>query len=585
MDNKTSDNILDNNKLNKDDLENSLKRNNRHIPINISLVKNIFTIPQYKDKNIIYINDIETLNDSSLTNNPEQTNSKFNLNESSILSQSNNSSKEKNTKNKKINHNNYLKNELIIKENENYLLKKELFKLKEELYLLQNKVLKLKKNEQNLEKSINEIKKEYQLKEKVLLKTIEQLKNEIKNKNIILTSFQEKFIIQNQSIERLKIQLKKKESQINELNRKYKKYNLDTNNNISNLHLSKEKENLNSQEKNIKLNSGKNKIKANSGRQSTSRKKIKKIISKEKIKNENKEKNYLFQLQHYHSNTFRENNKNSFFLENQNSQKVISLKKRTKLYSPVLYKFKSKNLNKSKKDIKENTNYIKINLGNKFKGHSFSDKSKQNYIKTSDKSILNDNLRNLKHIFLQQGKNSEDAFIKRYSNSNQNKYLKKNINIKNSFRDNSYVNTNSYIYLESELNRKNYKIDIPKFNKRKNNSFVKYNNNSNTYSNTYNDLEQKKDIKGTFNEKLNKNLNKNNENLLFPNNYHKKSILVKKYFIDNRINLLCKNTFNNSNSNLTNNNNNVIANTIKLFDNNSTKSNKTTNDIFKEYHL
>ena len=83
-------------------------------------------MPQQNDKNIIYINDIETLNDSSLTNNLEQNSIKHNYNESSSLNQSIVNSR---TKPKSINQNNYLKNELISKENENHLLKKEIFKL------------------------------------------------------------------------------------------------------------------------------------------------------------------------------------------------------------------------------------------------------------------------------------------------------------------------------------------------------------------------------------------------------------------------------------------------------------------------
>ena len=139
MENISSNKISDNIKSDKENnIDNSFQVNQKVLPINISLIKNIFTIPQYKDKNIIYINDIETLNDSSLTNNIEQASVKYNQNESLTLSQSNDNQKDKSKKN--INYNNYLKKELIAKENENHLLKKEIFKLKEEINLNQTKL-------------------------------------------------------------------------------------------------------------------------------------------------------------------------------------------------------------------------------------------------------------------------------------------------------------------------------------------------------------------------------------------------------------------------------------------------------------
>ena len=109
MENISSNKISNNNKLNKENnIDNSFINNQKLLPVNISLIKNIFTIPQYKDKNVIYINDIETLNDSSsLTNNLEEGSIKYNQNDSLTLSHSNENQKIKSNKN--IKHNDYLK--------------------------------------------------------------------------------------------------------------------------------------------------------------------------------------------------------------------------------------------------------------------------------------------------------------------------------------------------------------------------------------------------------------------------------------------------------------------------------------------
>ena len=173
MDNKISNNTFEDINPNRDKKTKLIKEKHNLIPINISLVKNIFTLPQQKEKNIIYINDIETLNDSSsLTNNLEQTSIRYNHNDSLSLSNSNNSSKgkSKNIRIKNINQNNYIKNELIAKEKENILLKKEIFKLREDINIFQNKYSKSKQNEQNLEKNITEIKKDFQIRENIAKK-------------------------------------------------------------------------------------------------------------------------------------------------------------------------------------------------------------------------------------------------------------------------------------------------------------------------------------------------------------------------------------------------------------------------------
>ena len=557
MENKNSNSTLD--EININPKTKIAKEKHNLIPINISLVKNIFTLPQQKDKNIIYINDIETLNDSSITNNLEQTSIRYNQNDSLSLSNSNNSSKtkSKNIRVKNINQNNYIKNELIAKEKENILLKKEIFKLREDINLLQNKFSKSKQNEQNLEKNITEIKKDFQIKENLFKKLIEKLKNELKEKDYILNSFQEKIILKNQTIERMRVQLKKKENEINELNRKLKK-NLDMNYSI------------------LFKNNSKNKIKqksrANSGRESMNKKlnisKINKSNSKEKIINNNIKTNNILQIQQYHLNTQRENMKNLNYIESSNSQKVIGLKKRSKLQSRILLETKYK-----KNNSKENKN--------KIRHHSYSDKVKENSKNLRDKKLSTDNnLKNLKHIFLLQEKNNEDVFLKRYSNSNSNKskYFKQSI--KSSYGD----TTSSFLLPESENNRKNYKIDIPKLKKRKNNnSFNKLSDNYySNYSNSNNQyLEQKiQIIKRRFNDEVAQNLRKINGRIIISNNLNKNTILIPRHNTERKINFLYANSVNDSNSILSNNN--YTVNTTKLYENPpSTKSNNISKQLYK----
>ena len=557
MENKNSNSTLD--EININQKTKIAKEKHNLIPINISLVKNFFTLPQQKDKNIIYINDIETLNDSSITNNLEQTSIRYNQNDSLSLSNSNNSSKtkSKNIRVQNINHNNYIKNELIAKEKENILLKKEIFKLREDINLLQNKFSKSKQNEQNLEKNITEIKKDFQIKENLFKKLIEKLKNELKEKDYILNSFQEKIILKNQTIERMRVQLKKKENEINELNRKLKK-NLDMNYSI------------------LFKNNSKNKIKqksrANSGRESMNKKlnisKINKSNSKEKIINNNIKTNNILQIQQYHLNTQRENMKNLNYIESSNSQKVIGLKKRSKLQSPILLETKYK-----KNNSKENKN--------KIRHHSYSDKVKENSKNLRDKKLSTDNnLKNLKHIFLLQEKNNEDVFLKRYSNSNSNKskYFKQSI--KSSYGD----TTSSFLLPESENNRKNYKIDIPKLKKRKNNnSFNKLSDNYySNYSNSNNQyLEQKiQIIKRRFNDEVAQNLRKINGRIIISNNLNKNTIFIPRQNTERKINFLYANSVNDSNSILSNNN--YTVNTTKLYENPpSTKSNNISKQLYK----
>ena len=557
MENKNSNSTLD--EININPKTKIAKEKHNLIPINISLVKNIFTLPQQKDKNIIYINDIETLNDSSITNNLEQTSIRYNQNDSLSLSNSNNSSKtkSKNIRVKNINQNNYIKNELIAKEKENILLKKEIFKLREDINLLQNKFSKSKQNEQNLEKNITEIKKDFQIKENLFKKLIEKLKNELKEKDYILNSSQEKIILKNQIIERMRVQLKKKENEINELNRKLKK-NLDMNYSI------------------LFKNNSKNKIKqksrANSGRESINKKlnisKINKSNSKEKIINNNIKTNNILQIQQYHLNTQRENMKNLNYIESSNSQKVIGLKKRSKLQSPILLETKYK-----KNNSKENKN--------KIWHHSYSDKVKENSKNLRDKKLSTDNnLKNLKHIFLLQEKNNEDVFLKRYSNSNSNKskYFKQSI--KSSYGD----ITSSFLLPESENNRKNYKINIPKLKKRKNNnSFNKLSDNYySNYSNSNNQyLEQKiQIIKRRFNDEVAQNLRKINGRIIISNNLNKNTIFIPRHNTERKINFLYANSVNDSNSILSNNN--YTVNTTKLYENPpSTKSNNISKQLYK----
>ena len=553
MDNKISNSPLDDNNSNKDKKIKSIKERRSLIPINISLVKNIFTLPQQNDKNIIYINDIETLNDSSLTNNLEQTSIRYNQNDSLSLSNSNNSSKTKpkNIRIKNIDQNNYIKNELIAKEKENILLKKEIFKLREDINLFQNKFSKSKQNEQNLEKNLIEIKKDFQMKENIVMKLIEKLKNELKEKDYILNSLQEKIILKNKYIERLRIQLNKKESEINKLNRKLKK-NIDIN--YSRLYINKER--------NFSKNS-KSKQRASSGRETTNKKiNISISNSKEKTINENKKSNNILHLQHYNLNTQIENIKNFNYIESSNSQKVIGLKKRSKLQSPIILETKYKNSNN--KETK-----------NKFKNYSYSDKIRDYSQKQCDKSISDNNLKNLKHIFLLQGKNNDDVFLKRYSNSNNNKskYLKQSI------KSYGCDTTSSFLSPDSEINRKNYKIDIPKLKTRKsNNSFSKLI--SNNYSNSNQNLEHKIHlIKKKFNDEMEQNLRKINGKMIISNklNNNNNNIFIPRHNTERKINFLYANSVNESNSILSNN---YTVNTNNLYENiPSTKSNNISKQI------
>ena len=554
MDNKISKSPLDDNNSNKDKKIKSIKERRSLIPINISLVKNIFTLPQQNDKNIIYINDIETLNDSSLTNNLEQTSIRYNQNDSLSLSNSNNSSKTKpkNIRIKNIDQNNYIKNELIAKEKENILLKKEIFKLREDINLFQNKFSKSKLNEQNLEKNLIEIKKDFQMKENIVMKLIEKLKNELKEKDYILNSLQEKIILKNKYIERLRIQLNKKESEINKLNRKLKK-NIDIN--YSRLYINKER--------NFSKNS-KSKQRASSGRETTNKKiNISISNSKEKTINENKKSNNILHLQHYNLNTQIENIKNFNYIESSNSQKVIGLKKRSKLQSPIILETKYKNSNN--KETK-----------NKFKNYSYSDKIREYSQKQCDKSISDNNLKNLKHIFLLQGKNNDDVFLKRYSNSNNNKskYLKQSI------KSYGCDTTSSFLSPDSEINRKNYKIDIPKLKTRKsNNSFSKLI--SNNYSNSNQNLEHKIHlIKKKFNDEMEQNLRKINGKMIITNklNNNNNNIFIPRHNTERKINFLYANSVNESNSILSNN---YTVNTTNLYENiPSTKSNNISKQIY-----
>ena len=553
MDNKISNSPLDDNNSNKDKKIKSIKERRSLIPINISLVKNIFTLPQQNDKNIIYINDIETLNDSSLTNNLEQTSIKYNQNDSLSLSNSNNSSKTKpkNIRIKNIDQNNYIKNELIAKEKENILLKKEIFKLREDINLFQNKFSKSKQNEQNLEKNLIEIKKDFQMKENIITKLIEKLKNELKEKDYILNSLQEKIILKNKCIEKLRIQLNKKESEINKLNRKLKK-NIDIN--YSRLYINKER--------NFSKNS-KSKQRASSGRETTNKKiNISISNSKEKTINENKKSNNILHLQHYNLNTQIENIKNFNYIESSNSQKVIGLKKRSKLQSPIILETKYKNSNN--KETK-----------NKFKNYSYSDKIREYSQKQCDKSISDNNLKNLKHIFLLQGKNNDDVFLKRYSNSNNNKskYLKQSI------KSYGCDTTSSFLSPDSEINRKNYKIDIPKLKTRKsNNSFSKLI--SNNYSNSNQNLEHKIHlIKKKFNDEMEQNLRKINGKMIISNKLNNNNnIFIPRHNTERKINFLYANSVNESNSILSNN---YTVNTTNLYENiPSTKSNNISKQIY-----
>ena len=483
------------------DNDKPLKENSRLIPINISLVKNIFTIPKQNEQSIIYINDIETLNESSLTNNIDQNSIRYNQNiqnDSLNLSHSNKSPKTK-TIIRNINQN-YLKSELIEQVKENLLLKKGIFKLREEINLVNKKYLELNHQEKYLEKIILDMKKENQNK----IKLIEKLKNDNKTKDFIINSFQEKIIIKNQIIDKLRIKLKSKENQVKELNRKLK-IKLELNHNHY----------FNFNETYWMKSTSKNKQRQNSGNKTTTNKKLNKTNSKEKISPENQRSNDIFKLQYYHSNTPKENNKNLYFSEiSNNFQKIVSLKKRSNSKNPILFPPKSNNIIK---ENKENTY-----SGNILRYHSYSNKINENSIKSKEKSKNND-LKCLKKIFLLQGKKNEDAFIKRFSKN-------KNQNLKN----------NTYISPDIEYNKRNYRIDIPKLSKR---SYLGQKN---------------KIIKRILSEENSENKSKINRKNMFSNILQKNNSFVKKPKI--KMTFLYKNSLNESNSLL--NNNNFTTNSI-----------------------
>ena len=124
------------------------------------------------------------------------------------------------------------------------------------------------------------------------------------------------------------------------------------------------------------------------------------------------------------------------------------------------------------------------------------------------------------------------------------------------------------MYHESGNEKKIYKIDIPKFKKRKNNSFNKIGNNTNSF----NYLEQKCNIiKRKFNDEITQNMRKINGKLIFENNFQKNNTFIKKYFNKNQISFLYNNSINDTNS--VSSNNNLTTTRIKLFENNTTKSN------------
>ena len=502
------------------DNDKPLKENSRLIPINISLVKNIFTIPKQNEQSIIYINDIETLNESSLTNNIDQNSIRYNQNiqnDSLNLSHSNKSPKTK-TIIRNINQN-YLKSELIEQVKENLLLKKEIFKLREEINLVNKKCLELNHQEKYLEKIILDMKKENQNK----IKLIEKLKNDNKTKDFIINSFQEKIIIKNQIIDKLRIKLKSKENQVKELNRKLK-IKLELNHNHY----------FNFNETYWMKSTSKNKQRQNSGNKTTTNKKLNKTNSKEKISPENQRSNDIFKLQYYHSNTPKENNKNLYFSEiSNNFQKIVSLKKRSNSKNPILFPPKSNNIIK---ENKENTY-----SGNKLRYHSYSNKINENSIKSKEKS-KNGDLKCLTQIFILQGKKNEDAFIKRFSKN-------KNKNLKN----------NTYISPDIEYNKRNYRIDIPKLSKR---SYLGQKN---------------KIIKRILSEENSENKSKINRKNMFSNILQKNNSFVKKPKI--KMTFLYNNSLNESNSLL--NNNNFTTNSIKLFENNSNISKKNKNNSFK----
>ena len=304
-----------------DTLVKKKKKYTKLIPFHIPNANQAYLLPDQYKKNIVLINDLETLNDSSSYNYGDCLTNKdqLSLADSISLIHSRQGSKTSLFEEKNKINNQKIQEDLIKKEKENILLRNEIIDLKKDLHLIkdkessyENKIMKMNENYKNLEKVLSSLKKEYSLKEKDYLEKIEQLKNEIKNKNIILNSLHEKIIYKNQLIQNLNNLIRVKDSLITESNNKIKKIHKYKRNSINinqNINHNKENENFNDiqniinnvnqeRKKNTKLKKFLKKNKINYVDNS----KIKKVISN--IEDRNISQIY-YQSKPHHSSTYR----------------------------------------------------------------------------------------------------------------------------------------------------------------------------------------------------------------------------------------------------------------------------------------
>ena len=528
--------------LNIQEKDTGTKKKNEYsklIPFNIPNAKQEFFLPEQYKKNIVLINDLETLNDSSFTNNFECLSNKdqqsFGDSISLIHSRQGSKSSLFEDKNKVVNNNKKLQEELIKKEKENILLKKEIIDLKKNINMIkekeslyQNKFIKLNESYKNIEILLNNIKNEYDSKEKEYLEKIDKLKIDIKNKSNILNSFEEKIIYKNKIIENLNNLIKLKDLKIKEFNSKirkneYSKKNIDFHININNSNENKENENYNNI-KNIRRSlQNENKKIANLDIFLKKNKlPINKINSKTKKVNSNIEDksttNIYKKNKIHHSGigTYRNQDvsrqiKNYNYIDESKLKipkraiKDISLKKQLDITKEMTKIKHGKNKNKNSQNNNSMKDISNLKLDRNY-FRQFSNISCYSYInKTNNpeppklsKTVKGINSLDKKNHLIKE-ENSKNVFLKRlYKN---NKKL-----VKTSISD----STTSYNYIsDSEINRSN----INKFNdsKSKNQKENKsYDFNINEYKKinyNYIYINTKKESGDLSSEKITKNLN------------------------------------------------------------------------------
>ena len=463
-----------------DTLVKKKKKYTKLIPFHIPNANQAYLLPDQYKKNIVLINDLETLNDSSSYNYGDCLTNKdqLSLADSISLIHSRQGSKTSLFEEKNKINNQKIQEDLIKKEKENILLRNEIIDLKKDLHLIKDKessyeykIIKMNENYKNLEKVLSSLKKEYSLKEKDYLEKIEQLKNEIKNKNIILNSLHEKIIYKNQLIQNLNNLIRVKDSLITESNNKIKKIHKYKRNSINinqNINHNKENENFNDiqniinnvnqeRKKNTKLKKFLKKNKINYVDNS----KIKKVISN--IEDRNISQIY-YQSKPHHSSTYRNqgpsNQINNYnYLEEskikipKKTLKDISLKKQLNVNKKIL-KIKSK----KKETNRIYTNNSMRNISNlKLDKNNTRQLSRMSYNSNNGKITENiiDNKRiekinNLRknNILIKEGTKKE-VFLRRLYKNNKK-------NLKTSIND----STNSYYCISDSENNKNNLLKI-----------------------------------------------------------------------------------------------------------------------------